>query len=419
MEIRIPYAPREPQLSIHNDVSRFKVAICHRRMGKTVAAVNELIKAALTCDRPNPRFAYLAPTYKQAKMIAWDYLKQFSNVVKGRVFNESELRVDFPNGARIQLFGADNPDSLRGVYLDGVILDEVAQMRPSVWTTIIRPALSDRKGWAWFIGTPQGKNMLYELAERAKQEDGWKLFIFKASETNLIDAKELESARKEMSPDEYEQEFECSWSAAIKGAYYADIIDRIEKNSQITNVPYDANLGVSTWWDLGMNDDTTIWFAQVAGREIRIIDCYDNSGEGLQHYAQVLNAKGYTYESHNAPHDIQVREIGTGKSRIETAKSLGINFKVVPNLSVYDGISAVRGILSRCYFDKTKCAQGLEALRHYKKEYDEKRGVFKTQPLHDWSSHYADAFRYFAVGFKDKITIPRQTIQANVAWNVY
>jgi hypothetical protein len=388
-------------------------------MGKTVAAVNELIKHALTCQKDRPRFAYIAPTYKQAKMIAWDYLKHFSDVVIGRTFNESELRVDFLNGARIQLFGADKPDSLRGGYYDGVILDEVAQMRPSLWTAIIRPALADRQGWAWFIGTPQGKNMLYELADRAKQEEGWKLFVFKASETGLLEAKELESAKKEMSPDEYEQEFECSWTASIKGAYYADLIEDAEKQGRITRVPYEATLGVSTWWDLGISDDMTIWFTQAVGREIRVIDCYENSGEGLQHYAQICNSKGYFYESHNAPHDIQVRELGSGKSRLEVAKGFGINFKVVPNLPIYDGIGAARGILTRCYFDKDKCARGLEALRHYRKEWDEKRGVFKTQPHHDWSSHYADAFRYFAVGFRDKTAIPKQVTQSDVKWNVF
>jgi hypothetical protein len=387
-------------------------------MGKTVSAVNELIKAALTCEKDNPRFAYIAPTYKQAKAIAWDYLKDFTRVVKGCKANEAELRIDFPNRARIQLFGADNPDSLRGTYLDGVVLDEVAMMRPSVWTSVIRPTLTDRKGWAWFIGTPQGKNMLYELAERAKVEADWSLHVYKASETGLLDKSELESARKEMSEDEYQQEFECSWSAAIRGSYYSDQIDKAESQNRITSVPYDAMLGVSTWWDLGMSDSMVIWFTQAVGREIRIIDCYANSGEGLTHYANILNQRGYTYESHNAPHDIAVREIGTGKSRLEVAKSLGINFKTVPNLGVHDGIGAVRGILSRCYFDREKCREGLEALRHYRKEWDERRQVFKTSPLHDWSSDYADAFRYFAVGFKDK-TKPAQFIQSVQDWNVY
>lgn len=405
-------------MAIHTDPARFKVAVCHRRFGKTVCAVNELIKAALSCKLPNPRFAYIAPTYKQAKMIAWDYLKEYTRVIPKVKINESELRVDVPNGARIRLFGADSPDSLRGIYLDGVILDEVAQMNPSLWTKIVRPTLADRKGWAWFVGTPQGANMLYDLSEHAKTAEDWSLHIYKASETGLIDAEELESSKAIMDADEYAQEFECSWSAAVKGAYYADQIAKAEKEGRICRVPYDGLLGVSTWWDLGMNDSTTIWFTQATGREIRVIDCYDHSGEGLQHYANVLKEKGYTYDTHNAPHDIQVRELGTGKSRLETAKSLGISFKVVPNLGVYDGIGAVRGILSRCWFDAEKCKVGLEALRHYRKEYDEKRKIFRNTPLHDWTSHYADAFRYFAVGFKDR-TATKAFIQTKQDWNVF
>jgi phage terminase large subunit len=212
------------------------------------------------------------------------------------------------------------------------------------------------------------------------------------------------------------------WNGKCKlvkeGSFYGEQIKRAREEGRITSVPYDANIGVSTWWDLGVRDATVIWFTQAVGREIRVIDCYKSNDVGLPHYANVLNSKGYSYESHNAPHDIAVREIGTGKSRIEIAKSLGINFKIVPNLPVKDGIAAVSGILSRCYFDKTKCAEGVESLRQYRREWDDKRKVYKPTPYHDEHSDFADAFRYMAIGFKDKKVATNKGYRASISWQL-
>ena len=207
-EIQHPYIPHEFQSQVHERLARFSVLVCHRRWGKTVLAVNALTLAALRCSRKAPRYAYIAPLFKQAKAVAWDYLRYYAGCIPGAKFNESELRCDLPNGARISLYGADNPDALRGIYLDGVVLDEVAQMSMRVWTEIIRPALADRKGWALFIGTPKGRDEFCDLYESALNDPSWYAAMFRASETGLLDAEELSAMRREMHPDEYEQELE-------------------------------------------------------------------------------------------------------------------------------------------------------------------------------------------------------------------
>ncbi len=401
-EVIIPYKPRPLQREIHASLKRWNLLVCHRRFGKTVFAINELIKQAVKNQQKMPRYAYVAPYYKQAKQIAWDYLKDFTRPIPGIKVNESELRVDFPWGARIQLFGADSPDSMRGLYLDAVVLDEYADMSPRIFSEVLRPALSDREGSAIFIGSAKGGTPFYDLWERIKDEPDWFVKVYKASDTGVIPDAELEDARKIMDEDEFAQEYECSWTASIKGAYYGKQLSEAQTEDRIGKVPYDPRLPVHTAWDLGVGDSTAIWFYQVLGQEIRIIDFHEDSGEGLPYYAKILDQKDYKYGEHWAPHDIQVRELGSGKSRIETAKMLGIEFRIVPNLSIDDGINAVRNTIPRCWFDAKKCELGLQALRNYRKEYDDRRQEYKPRPLHDWSSHAADAFRYLSVSLRDK-----------------
>ena len=407
--IEIAYKPRPLQKVLHQalETHRFAVAVCHRRFGKTVLAVNQLIKKALTCPLERPRFAYLAPTYRQGKQIAWDYIQEFSRPIPGVTFNQSELRADYPNGGQLRIYGADSPDALRGIYLDGVVLDEFGLMPPNIFSEVLRPALSDRQGWAFFIGTPNGKNQFYDVAQSAKTEPGWFFAEYKASQTGVIAQQELDAARGMMTPDEYQQEWECSFEAAVKGAYYAAELEQARSAGRITRVPYDPILPVDTDWDLGVGDSTAIWFSQShRSGEVRVIDYYEASGEGLPHYAQVLKAKGYSYGSHFGPHDMQVKEFGSGRSRIEAAHTLGITFQIAPNISIDDGIHAVRMLLPRCYFDATKCKAGLEALQHYRRDYNTRLNEFKVVPVHDWASHGADAFRYLAVRQRTPVAKP-------------
>ena len=403
MNIEIPYTPRPGQAQLHGELQskRWGVVVCHRRWGKTVMAINHLLRDAVLNSKPNPRYAYIAPTYRQAKAVAWDYLKQFAGAVPMVRFHETELRADLPNGARIQLLGAENPDSLRGIYLDGSVLDEMADMPESLFPEIIRPALSDRKGWALFIGTPRGHNAFYELYTAAEGQKDWHTSIYRASETGILDSEELDAARAMMTPDQFEQEFECSWVANVPGAVFGKELQDIQEKGRIASVPYDPSVRVDTWWDLGVGDSTAIWFTQSVGRAVHVIDFYENRGEGLPHYAKVLQGKDYFYGSHNAPHDIEVRELGSGKSRRETAWDLGINFRVVPKLPVEDGLHAAQMLIPRCWFDAELCKPGLEALRQYHRAYNERLRTFRNTPVHDWSSHAADAFRYLAVGLKE------------------
>jgi hypothetical protein len=398
--IEIAYKPRKEQLLIHEaiDSTRFTVVVAHRRMGKTVSAINHLIKAAIECNKPNPRFAYIAPTYAQSKRVAWDYLLEFTRPL-GAVANISELRVDFW-GRRISLYGSDNADSLRGQYFDGVVLDEIGDQNPKIWNEILRPALADREGWCLFIGTPKGRNHFADLRDRAQITEGWQLLEFKASQTGVLNDKELWAARQEMGEDKYQQEFECSFNAAIEGSYYGQIINDLEAKNRITTIDRDDLCKSFVAWDLGMGDSTCLWVAQLAGKEIRIIDCMENHGVGLDYYVSWLRENNYQGFTQYLPHDVEVRELGTGRSRKEVLEEAGLSITVAPRLSIADGIQAVRRMLPRCWFDhKTK--PGLDALRNYRREYNEKQQVFYDKPLHNWASHYSDAFRYLAISLDE------------------
>jgi hypothetical protein len=368
-----------------------------------VACINDLIDGALRCRQKAPRFAYVAPYFSQAKDVAWSYLKTYTAPIPGVAANESELRVDLPNGGRVRLYGADNYERLRGLYFDGLVLDEYGDMDPRAWQEVLRASLADRLGWAIFIGTPRGLNHFAEAWERAQSDPEWLTMSLKASATGLLPADELANARREMSEEQYLAEFECSFAASVVGAYFGREMQAADADGRICRVPYQPETAVETWWDLGVDDATAIWFTQTVGREVHAIDYYEQSGEGLAHYAKVLQDRGYVYGAHHAPHDIRVRELGSGRSRLETAANLGIKFQIVPDIGLMDGIEAARNFLARCWFDREKTERGRLALTSYRKTWDEKRRVFQSHPLHDWASNAADGFRYLAVGHKTAV----------------
>ena len=420
MNIKIPYTPRKHQSYLHQQINRYRwsVLVCHRRFGKTVCMINHLIRSALMSKLKNPRFAYIAPTFKQAKSIAWDYMKQFTSKIPNTKFNETELRVDLPNGSRITLLGAENSDGLRGIYLDGCVIDEYANIDGKLFAEIIRPALSDRKGYCVFIGTPAGmNNNFYDLYQHANGAEDWFNYKAKASDTKIVDPEELEKAKEVMGEKKYMQEFECDWIANIEGAIYGEEIAKIEDKNQIARVPYDPTLTVSTSWDLGVADHSSIIFFQQKGTGIQIIDYHEERGHGLPHYIQMLEEKPYIYKDHFAPHDIDVQEFGNGKTRREIAYQLGVRFKVVPKLPVEEGIHAVTMLLPRCWIDTDHCKNLIDALRHYHRKYIDKNRMFRSKPVHDWSSHACDAMRYLAVGLQEINT--RQTAPQSVADNDY
>lgn len=404
----IPYAPRDAFKPYHANTKRNSLTIAHRRAGKTVARLNRIIRDAVTGPKDG-RYGYLAPTYVQAKDIAWGYLKHYTAPLleHGGAKNEAELSITLPGGQIIRLYGAENYDRMRGLYFNGVALDEAQDIPPIALTQVILPALADRGGWLDAAGTPKGRaGLLYQLRQMALTDpDGWFYQELKASETGILPQFELDRLRQLMPENEYLQEMECSFDAALTGAYYAKELNNAEAQGRILSLAWEPVLPVHTAWDLGMADSTSIVFwQQTSGGEIRVIDYYEASGHGLDHYVKALRDKPYTYGRHYAPHDIQVRELGTGKSRLEVAQSLGIRFDLAPNVSLEDGINAVRMMLPKCWFDKTKTNALLEALRLYQEKRDPKRNI-SLGPLHDWTSHAADCVRYMAISQREQHTM--------------
>jgi len=406
----VGYRPRAAFEAFRERTQRFACIVAHRRAGKTVAAVWALIEAARASALERPQFAYVAPYQNQAKDVAWAYLKAFTCEFGGSLVCESELYVELENGARIRLYGADRPDRLRGLYFDGVVLDEFADFAPGAWSQVIRPTLVDREGWAVFIGTPKGRNEFWRIYEKALADpEGWYALRLKASQTGLIPAAELAALKGELSEDEYAREFETSFEAAVRGAYYASLLNAAQGEGRITRVAADPLLPVHAAFDLGIGDATAIWLAQFVGREIRLVDYVENSGVGLDWYGRALRERGHLYAPLILPHDARVRELGTGKSRVEMLQAMGFEARVLGASGVKDGIETVRRYLPRCWMDAEKCAAGLAALKHYQARMDDKRGL-SLGPRHDWSSHAADALRYLMAAYEEP-AMARPTVE--------
>ncbi len=407
MKIQIPYTPRKHQAYIHQELDKHRYAVlcCHRRFGKTVMVLNHLIRAALTNTNHNPRYAYIAPTYKQAKSIAWDYLKFYTKNIPGTKWNESELRCDLVNGARITLLSSENFDSIRGIYLDACAIDEVAQVSQGLIDEVIVPALSDRKGKLFLIGTPKGmNNIFYDYYQKAQADPKWFLYKAKASETKIVDEEELSNALTVMGTAKYNQEFECSFIGNLEGSIYGDLVQELDDKGNIGAVPYDPSLPVNTAWDIGYNDSTSIIFFQLLNHQLNIIETYENDNEALPHYIKFLQDKDYIYDTHYGPHDLDVTEFSNGKTRREVASALGVRFRIAPRILLEDGIHAVKMILPRCKIDSNNCADLLIALRHYHRKFNDKERIFKSKPVHDFSSHMCDALRVLATALDENKT---------------
>jgi len=512
------YKPRPLQHWLHNNILRFCVLVCHRRFGKTIFAVNEIIDRALANPLRNPQYAYVAPTYKQAKIVAWQYFVDFTRFLPGVKTMRSELTIYIQRPRRkdpetgeidadfikITLLGADDPDSIRGIYLDGAVLDEYAQCDPIIWGQIVRPALSDRKKiandmgifrdaigkpidpWAMFVGTPKGQNHFYFRYEKAREyqeyaknyivgqdmeeharewtslelkynieentsyadvesiaskwpealrEDysAWRKFkssrqwftvLLKASETSILGREEIDEMVEDMTPEQVEQELECSFTAAILGSFYGHIISKMREDGRITDIPYNPKFPVDTYWDLGRSDKSAIWFIQkIPGVGYNYIDYEATGDKTIEELYRVLLAKaqpsgkrtqvqegkeeyfvgrGFRFGRHVWPHDGKTTDWESGNSRQEIARQLGWIVEIQPKRPIQDRINASRTRLKISRFDENYCKRGLECLYNYQREYDEKLMVFKKDPKHDWSSHGADAFGYSA--FDDRVS---------------
>jgi phage terminase large subunit len=404
-EFKLDYTPRECFVPFHQRDQRWAALVCHRRAGKTVACIYELVIRAIYTNKKDARYAYIAPFYKQAKDVAWQYLKA---ATKGLSIEEreSDLRVILPNGQWITLYGADNPDALRGIYLDGVVLDEFGDCRPSLWAEVILPTLVDRKGWAVFIGTPKGKNHFYEVVQRAIQKATWYDMTLKASDSGLIDAEELIEIKGMVDDAQYEQEFEVSFTAAVKGTYYAALIHQLEAEGMIGPQPdlYDPMLPVQAVMDLGRTDSTAVWFWQEPEDtdEIVVFDYVEMKGEIIEDHIKMFHSKGHKLEKLWVPHDAKAKTVQTRRSSIEQFRDAGFNVSLVPNIARQQGIDAVRMMLPACRIDNKKCYLGVEALRAYRREYNELTKTYRDTPLHNWASDGSDSFRYLSLVARQK-----------------
>lgn len=419
MTITVPYnfTPRPYQLPILRAMDqgcKRAVQVWHRRAGKEKTDLAGIVSKKML-ERVGAYY-YVFPEFAQGRKVIWDgadrdgfrFIDHFPKELLDGKPNDTEMKLRYKNGSLFQVIGSDRYNAVMGTNPVGMILSEYSLQDPSCWS-YFRPILAENDGWAVFNYTPRGENHAYDLYEMAKADPfdpktgkGWFVQLLTVDETGAVRAEVLEQEKKEIvrltgNDALYQQEYHCNFTVPISGAYYADQISKAYKEGRVGNVPHEQRLTVDTWWDLGFNDRMAIWFTQSVGQELRVIDYLEDSGKGLPFYIDKIKEKGYVYSKHTAPHDIDVHELSTGKTRRETASGLGINFEVAPNLHIIDGIEAVRLIFNKCWFDKERCKSGLNALKNYRKQWDDKRKTWLNNPYHDWSSNGSDAFRYMAV----------------------
>lgn len=382
--------------------------VVHRRGGKTVAVINDLIRRCLLCDKPSPRMAYIAPTYSQAKDVAWAYLKRFASGIPNTVISESELHVTLAGDRRIRLYGADNYERLRGIYLDGCAIDESADMAPAAWTEVISPALADRQGWCVWIGTPKGRDSFYKLWVTASTDPNYFTMKLPASESGLLSAEELQSQRQRMSEAQYNQEFECSFDTPAQGAIYAREVDKARAGGRIgSTVEHYPQLPVYSVFDIGAPLNTICWLFQAVGDRLNFLECL-RGGDDCKTPAQWvarLKAKPYAYGSHFIPHD--------GDTIWKASmKEAGLSHVVVLDKpsNVWDNISDAVDAFPRCWFAKEWTKVGVEALEAYRSKEERDGASINNIPVHDWASHASTAFGYAHQAIRRGLLVDRSAM---------
>lgn len=404
MIIQIPhnFSPRDYQKNVYNCLGlgyKRALSVWHRRAGKDKTYINICAKEAF--KRVGSYF-YILPYYVQARRIVWEGIdgQGFRNLdhfhphlVKRK--DNQQMSLELVNGSFIRFLGSDNIDSIVGTNPVGVIFSEFSLHKIDAWT-YLRPILMENGGWAMFNGTPRGKNHMYDMLKAAENDPEWFTEVLSIEDTGVLTKEQVEKEIANGMPAAIaKQEFYCSFEAAMVGAYYADQMEALTQ--RVTRVPHDTNCGVYTAWDLGIDDTLVIWVLQRVGREVHFIDLIADNGHGLDYYVRELQKRPYVYIEHYLPHDVEARELSSGKTRRQTLIDLGLkNIVTVPRSSVEDGINQVRGFLGRCWFDKVNCAKGVEALKQYRAKWNPDRQVY-GEPIHDWSSHYADALRTCAM----------------------
>lgn len=398
-EIRFHYQPRPQFQPLHARHQRFAVMVCHRRAGKTVAAINDVVAKATYTTKKRAQYAYIAPFYRQAKDVAWEYLKEYARPAIVGKPRESELRLHLFNESSITLYGADNPDAFRGMYFDGVVIDEYGDMRPKLWSENVLPTLADRKGWALFMGTPKGPNHFRDMWDRAvAYPDQWFSLMLRASESGILDPTELAIQRAEMDPSEYEQEFECSFTAAVRGAVWADVLSEYE-HLQRLDLPRDDELQVQIAMDIGSRDAAAAWVWQETPAGADMLFYHEKTGSDPTYWDQWFRKMGCGPEHVKRlwlPHDAVAKTFATQRTTVEQFLQFGYKVDAVPRLSKADGLQAARLMVPHTRFSAAT-SEGLAALYSYKYTWDSKNRVFSRDTEHTWASHGSDAFRYYAL----------------------
>jgi len=401
------FSPRFYQLplfdAIENKGYKKVIAVLPRRCGKDISGFNLAFR---WCLKRIGTIYYIFPTYAQGKRALWDarmntgeriidYIPD--SIIESK--NSNEMKIRLFNGSCIQIVGSDNYDALRGSNPMAAVFSEYAYQDHRAYTEVIRPILTANDGWALFLSTPFGKNHFWDLYNIAKNIKEWFVLHATVDVTRHISPLEIDKERREgiMSEDLIQQEYYCSFEMGVEGSFYSKYLNKARLDGRIGSVPWESAYRVHTAWDLGWDDATAIIFFQRIGTSVRIIDCYENNKEGLEHYVNVVRSKPYTYGTHIVPHDINVHDLSTGITRREKVRNLGLETELANSAEMYDGIEAVRSQFSRVWIDEKNAGKLISSLENYRQEWDSKRKVYTPRPLHDWASHFADAMRYLCV----------------------
>jgi hypothetical protein len=434
------WAPRKYQEAAWNYLrtgGKRAYLVWHRRAGKDDVCLRHTLQALQ--ERPGG-YWYLLPQQEQARKAIWRAVDphkgkrridiSFPPALREKTLDQ-EMLIQFKNSSTWQVLGSDNYNALVGSPPIGIVFSEWPLSDPQAWS-YLAPILEENGGWAVFNGTPRGPNHGKTLFEHANRNPDWYCEKLTADETGVFTPAQLERIEQEYiglhgedhGRSIFQQEYMCSFTAAVLGTYYGAEMAALERQGRICGVPYDHAARVTTAWDIGIGDATAIWFFQQVGKEVHVIDYYEAAGQGLDHYVKVIEKKGYFYQRHILPHDVQARELGIGKTRLEHLESLGMRrgihgpIDIAPRQQDEEGINAARMLLPKCWFDAVKCRKGIEALKLFRTEWDQDKRVFKRKALHDWTSHAADAFAYLALTidsgagetFHRKLVYPKQWI---------
>lgn len=421
IELPNNWQPRRYQFplwnALQNEGKKRAIEIAHRRWGKDDVILHH---TAIEAHKRVATYWHALPEYTQARKAIWNAVNPHTG--KRRIDEafplelrektvDDEMFVRFKNGSTWQVIGSDRYNGLVGAGVAGVVFSEWALCNPSAWG-YIRPMMEENDGWATFITTPRGRNHAKAMYDMAKDNPRWFAEISSIYDTNSLSQAQIDESLKEycvlygedIGRAQFEQEYECSFNAAILGAFYAREMVAVRREGRIADIEA-LDRPVHRAWDIGVKDDTSIWWFQVVGTQVFILDCYSASGVGVDHYAEIIEQRrkeyGWTDGLDFVPHDAKVKEWGTGRTRVETMQGMGLNPRVVPMASKLDGINAVRKTLSRSVFHPRCEEQGISALEQYRREWDDDKKTFKANEVHDWSSHLSDAFRYLAMAWQE------------------